>query len=194
MEEYKDGMFLGRAKSIGGELDVMVTIEQGQLVDVQLPVNKEHTGIGKEVAEALAEQILEKGTTEGVDAMSGATFTSNAVFEAADRALKCATTGYNDGKYKGSAQSIGGTIDEIVTVENGDITDITFELNNEHKGIGKEAAPIIAQSIIDANSTNVDTIAGATRTSEAVIKATQMCLDQASGEAMRALQEQTDEK
>lgn len=75
---------------------------------------------------------------------------------------------YKDGTYTGEGQGFGGAIDVSVTVSGGKITDIEV---TSHDGEGDayfSMATDIIQNIIDAQSTDVDTISGATFSSTGI--------------------------
>ncbi len=80
----------------------------------------------------------------------------------------------------GIAAGFGGDVTATVAIdENGVITDVTVDAPNETEGIGSAAAPKVAQAIVDAQSVNVDTVSGATLTSNAVIEAVTNALTEA---------------
>lgn len=184
MADYIDGTYVGRAQSLGGELVVTLTIAGGAPTNLEVTTCNDSDGIGKAAAPLVAQAILGAGTPEGVDGVAGATVTSGAVFEAATQAFRSAETGYNDGVYRGAAQSIGGYVELEVTVEQGVVADVRVLVNNESDGIGKVAVPLVAQAIADAGTPEgVDGVAGATVSSQAVLGATAACLAQACGSA-----------
>ena len=182
MAEYNDGTYVGRAQSLGGELAVTLVVTNGVPEDLAVTACSDSDGIGKVAAPLVAQAILAAGTPDMVDVVTGATVTSDAVFEAASRAFRCAETGYNDGRYRGAAQSIGGYVDIEMTIENGDVAAVDVRVNNESDGIGKVVVPLMGQAIVDADDpTAVDAMAGATVSSRAVLDAAASCLAQASG-------------
>ena len=82
-----DGTYEGSAKGMGGEVPVTVTVAGGKITEVTVGENSETQGIGTKAIEQLPAKIVEAGTTEGVDAVAGATITSKAIFEAIATAL-----------------------------------------------------------------------------------------------------------
>ena len=86
--EYADGTYEGTGKGIGGDVPVTVTVEGGKIASVEVGDNSETQGIGSNAIEQLPELIVEANGTEGVDGVSGATITSNAIFTAVDEALE----------------------------------------------------------------------------------------------------------
>ena len=86
--KYADGAYEGTGKGIGGDVPVTVTVEGGKIASVEVGDNSETQGIGSNAIEQLPELIVEANGTEGVDGVSGATITSNAIFAAVEEALE----------------------------------------------------------------------------------------------------------
>ena len=186
MADYMDGRYVGTSRGIGGRVDVAVTIENGELTDLELTRLKETNGIGQVAGPVVAQAILDNGGTDGVDLVTGATVTSAAVILACDQALAAAQGGYNDGTYDGTARGIGGRVDVRATFEGGRLADLELTRLKDTSGIGQVAGPMVLQEILDAGSTDVDIMTGATVTSSAVILAAQMAFDAASGAQFQA--------
>ena len=85
---YKDGTYEGEGKGIGGKVPVTVEVKDGKVASVTVGDNSETQGIGSKAIEQLPDQIVEANGTEGVDAVSGASVTSKAIFTAVDAALE----------------------------------------------------------------------------------------------------------
>jgi len=82
--------------------------------------------------------------------------------------------------YTASAVGYGGDVTVEVTVsEDGTINSINVDAPKETKEVGGAAAPKVAEAIIAEQSLAVDTVAGATITSQAVISATESALKEA---------------
>lgn len=87
-----------------------------------------------------------------------------------------------EGGYTGTqtASATGmGDLSVTLTFENGVVTDCEIDASNETPDIGQEAAAELAQAIVDGNTPNVDAVASATITSDAVVEAAQACFDAA---------------
>ncbi len=91
MSTVSDGTYEGTGKGIGGDVPVTVTVEGGTITSVEVGDNSETQGIGSNAIEQLPDAIVAANGTEGVDAVSGATVTSNAIFDAVNAALASAT-------------------------------------------------------------------------------------------------------
>lgn len=85
---YKDGKYSANAQGMGGSFEVTVTISGGKIAAVDVGGNQETAGIGDKAFEQLTKQIVYMNSTTGVDAISGATISSNALLNAVDDCLK----------------------------------------------------------------------------------------------------------
>ena len=86
---------------------------------------------------------------------------------------------YIDGTYEGIGTGKNPGIKVSVTINNEKITDITIIGYNDNEEYFNEAASIIPKNIIDAQSTNVVTVSGATLSSNGIIKAVEDALAKA---------------
>ena len=82
-----------------------------------------------------------------------------------------------------SADGFGGAVTVSVTVEDGKITNVTAEGANETQGIGSKAIEELPAKIVEAQSAAIDTVAGATVTSKALLSAAEAAIAQATGAA-----------
>ena len=78
---------------------------------------------------------------------------------------------YKDGTYTGSAQGFGGTITVQVTLASDEITDIQVTSASGEDSTYLSQAQSVISSIISAQSTDVDTVSGATFSSTGIINA-----------------------
>ncbi len=81
-----------------------------------------------------------------------------------------------DGVYEGSANGMGGAVKVAVTVSGGKITAVEVVEQNETAGISDPAIEQMPAKIVDAQSTDVDAVASATVTSEAIKEAVKAAL------------------
>ncbi|EHR34104.1 FMN-binding protein [Helcococcus kunzii] len=72
----------GEADGYKGKVTVEVTKDGDKITDLKIEGKDETPEIGQEAIKTLSKTITEKGTTEGIEAVSGATVTSEAVFKA----------------------------------------------------------------------------------------------------------------
>lgn len=80
-----DGIYTSSAQ--GCLSDVTVTVTGGRVTGVEIDASGETPELGGTAAETLADQLTKAGSTSGVDAVAGATMTSDAVFTAMDDCL-----------------------------------------------------------------------------------------------------------
>ncbi len=92
---------------------------------------------------------------------------------------KTATPTYQDGEWTGTALGYNDTITVSVTITNGSIADITILESSDDEPYYSWAKDEIPQSIIAAQSTEADTVSGATFSSKGIIDAVDDALQQA---------------
>ena len=194
---YTDGDYTAEGKGIGGKVPVTVTVKDGKVATVTVGDNSETQGIGSKAIEQLPAKIVEANGTEGVDAVSGATVTSKAIFSAVEDCLKQAAPAADDkaadakadkaeagalkdGSYTAEGKGIGGKVPVTVTVKDGKVSEVTVGDNSETQGIGSKAIEQLPAKIVEAGGTEgVDAVSGATVTSKAIFTAVDEALEQA---------------
>ena len=82
------------------------------------------------------------------------------------------------GQAKGSAQGFGGQVSVALTLKNGIIENAVVTGSAETAGIGADAVARAGKIIVNANSVEIDTISGASVTSNAIKEAGHAALDQ----------------
>ena len=110
------GEFTGSAMGFGGEVTVTLTLADGKITACTATGDKETTGVGSVVIDTFPAIVAESGSI-AVDAVSGATFSSNAFTEAAAAALTAA--GLNPDDYKTAIETAAGedrTVDVDVVI------------------------------------------------------------------------------
>ena len=86
--------------------------------------------------------------------------------------------------YASTQQGFGGEIPVEVVINNGKVVSVTADVSTETPELGGKAGPEVAAAIVAAGTTEgVDTVAGATVTSTAVLNAVNDCLAQAGAGA-----------
>lgn len=86
LAEYADGSYTGVGAGMGGDVNVSVTVEGGKIVSVEVGEHNETPGISDPAIEQIPAAIVEAQSAD-VEAVSGATVTSNAIKEAVKAAL-----------------------------------------------------------------------------------------------------------
>ena len=97
-------------------------------------------------------------------------------------ALGCAAE-YQPGTYTAEAKGFAGNVTATVTVTAAEITDVVLDVSGETPAIGGAAGETLKAAVLAAQSAEIDAVAGATVTSDAVKAAVQKCLDEAAGVA-----------
>lgn len=85
--KLKDGTYLGEGTGIEPGLKVSVVVLDGKISSVEVTENNETAGYCEPALEQIPGLIAEKNSTE-VDAVTGATLTSNAIKDAVNNALE----------------------------------------------------------------------------------------------------------
>ena len=80
-------VYEGTAEGYGGPVTVEVTVDEGDIVDIEVVSHDETDGFGDVAFEELIPEIIDNQGTDGVDIHSGATESSEALLEAVDEAM-----------------------------------------------------------------------------------------------------------
>ena len=88
---------------------------------------------------------------------------------------------YTPGEYSATQTGFGGDVTVTMTFDENAITNVVVVGDGETAGIGSRAVEDLPQSILDAQSAEVDGIAGATVSSNAILSAAKECIQLASG-------------
>ncbi len=193
---YKAGTYKASAqgKSNKAPVTVEVTVSDSAIKSIKVLSHKEsveNKKYGPVVTDALTKvpASIVKANSVDVDAIAQATITSNAVALAVAKALNkaIASPKYKAGTYKAEAmgKSKKAPVAVEVTVSASKITSIKV-LSHKESVENKKYGPVVTDaltklpaSIVKANSVDVDAIAQATITSNAVALAVAKALDKA---------------
>lgn len=93
------------------------------------------------------------------------------------------TENYKDGTYTGTASGYAPNLTVDVTVSGGKITNIEIVSHNESPGFYERAFETVPEEIISSQSTDVDTVSGATFSSKGIINAVEDALQDASSDS-----------
>lgn len=83
------------------------------------------------------------------------------------------------GTFTGTAKGLGGDVTVSITFEDSKIVDVTAEGKDETEGIGSKAIESMPEAMKEAGSINVDTVASATVTSNAILEAAKAAIEAA---------------
>ena len=180
----------GSAQGFASEVKVTVTVEDGKITGLEVDDSGEsYPSAGIERAnsvEKLIAAILEKGSTEGVDTSTGATFTSKAVVEATEKALAgggeaaaSGEIGFTAGSYEATADGYNGPTTVKVTFSDTKIEAIEIVSTAETGHVGDVAFDIMIPDMLEANGSGVDGVSGATFSSRALRNAVNDAAEQA---------------
>ena len=188
---YTDGTYTGVGEGYGGPIKVTVTVKSGQITKVNIDSAAEETAAYLNKAKAVINSIIEKQTWK-VDAVSGATFSSQGIMEAVEKAMSNKQTpsnnttpspvkrNYADGVYTGSGTGYkGSNIRVQVTIKGGKITAIEVLEAQKEGPRYKKAADGVIDAIMIRQNWDVDSISGATFTSNGIKEAVEIALDKA---------------
>ena len=136
----------------------------------------------------LQEQILAANSAE-IDGVAGATVTSNAVKEAAAKAINASkgmvaeAAVLTDGVYTATRESYQHEhVTVSVTITDGKIADVVIDEITDHPSTITDApCALIPAAIVENQTYNVDSVTGATFTSSSIKNAVRDCLEQAGG-------------
>lgn len=190
---YTPGTYTGEANGYGGKISVTITVDASSITNVTIDGADETPAIGGAALEELAGQAKNAQGSE-IDGVTGATMTSNAVKTALQNALNQAMgkedssekTALTDGVYsvKSTGYSWTGMISADVTVKDGKIEDIT--ITEEHESdtaeIGQTAFDLLIPRLIESQSLAVDSISGATATSNGIKNCVSEAITMAGGD------------
>ena len=194
MFKPKAETYVGVGQGLFGEVKVQVSIANGEITSVVVLESGETADVAAPALEQIPAAIVAAQSTD-VDVVAGCSFASRAIIAAVDDCLVQAglkeapeeTTaapapegGLQAGTYTASAQGMG-TVTVTVTIdESGVITGIELDVSGETAGLGDKGAEKVRDRILDAQSTEVDIVSGASMSSKAVIAAVSDCLAQAA--------------
>ncbi|ADH97811.1 FMN-binding protein [Salisediminibacterium selenitireducens] len=183
-----DGVFEASGEGYNDDIVVEVTVEDGEIVNIEILSHDETDGIGTDATDELPGIIVEANSAD-VDGISGATYSSDGIKEAVQNALdESAAAGGNggaagdlaDGVYETAAEGYNDDIVVETTVEGGVIVSVEILSHDETDGIGTDATDELPGMIVDANSADIDGVSGATYSSDAIKEAVQAAMDEAA--------------
>lgn len=90
---------------------------------------------------------------------------------------------YKPGTYSAKAAGMG-KVTVTMTFDANSITDVALDVSKETPDIGQAAAETLRRAILNSQSAEIDCVAGATVTSDAVKQAAAACIAQAKGEVV----------
>ena len=219
---YKDGTYTGSGTGFSGLIMVQVVIEGGKITDITIvsttddsPYIDNASALLKTIIATQSTNVdtvsgatyssvglisavrdaLQKagGSSAGDSALPTlAAANSNASVDAPSISAVSEPSSYRDGTYVGTGSGFAGAITVQVTVSDGKISDISVLSANDDSPYLDNAMSLL-NHIIASNSTNVDTVSGATFSSVGLIEAVRNALANAGADSGNNAEETTPE-
>ena len=206
--ELADGVYKGSATGFSGPVTVAVTIMDKKIISIDILSSTDDEAFFNR-AKAVIDRIIASQSFD-VDVVSGATYSSNGIIGAVKNALtgekdngvtgksKQGSTSesesdsslaeiaavqdasaYKDGTYYGTGKGFAGTMKVKVDISGGKIASISIVSTKDGDSYVKSASSLL-DTIVEKQSTNVDTVSGATFSSRGIIAAVRSALSQAA--------------
>lgn len=200
--DLPDGIYEGTGTGFAGKITVAVEIKDKKIVAITILNVEADDAAFFNRAKGVIDRIIQSQNLD-VDVVSGATYSSRGIISAVKNALtgekdsgktaenpgqgQGSTTlaaatdagAYKDGVYYGSATGFAGPIKVKVVITDGKIASVEIvETSDGSSYIGKASS--ITGKIVASQSTNVDTVSGATYSSVGIINAVRNALAQAA--------------
>lgn len=204
--DLADGVYKGSATGFSGPVTVAVTIMDKKITSIDILSSTDDEAFFNR-AKGVIDRIISSQSFD-VDVVSGATYSSNGIIKAVKNALtgekdktvtgkskqesasesdsssveKAAVqdaSAYKDGTYYGTGKGFAGTMKVKVDIAGGKIASISIVSTKDGDSYVKSASSLL-DTIVEKQSTNVDTVSGATFSSRGIISAVRSALSQAA--------------
>ena len=201
--KYTPGKYTGTGTSdaLGHTMTVEVTVSANKIESVKVV---EEDFDYDQPYDTMPDAIVEANGTEGVDAVSGSTETSNALIQAVEDALAQAmgvaveegdgSFTFTAGTYTGTGNGYNGPLTVDVTFSEDAVEKVEIKSSVETEHVGDVAFEYLPERIVAANGTGVDNISGATFSSAALKAAVNDAAEQANVSDLSAFKKNTIEK
>jgi uncharacterized protein with FMN-binding domain len=205
LSKINDGTYKGSGNGYRGVVKVAVVVKDHKITDITILSNVDDASFFNRAKSGVIASILSSQSLN-VDAVSGATYSSKGIIAAVKNALTgvtdqssaaAASAGvtaagtasklskadesgtYKDGTYEGSGTGFRGTVKVSVTIKNSKITNIKILSKQDDESFFRRAKSGVVSAILKKQSTNVDTVSGATYSSNGIIEAVRNALKKA---------------
>ena len=200
--DLPDGIYEGTGTGFAGKITVAVEIKDKKIVAITILNVEADDAAFFNRAKGVIDRIIQSQNLD-VDVVSGATYSSRGIISAVKNALtgekdsgktaenpgqgQGSTTlaasmdagAYKDGLYYGSATGFAGPIKVKVVITDGKIASVEIVETSDGSSYISKASSITGK-IVASQSTNVDTVSGATYSSVGIINAVRNALAQAA--------------
>ncbi|MBG9989201.1 FMN-binding protein [Aerococcaceae bacterium DSM 111176] len=184
------GALTGTAEGHNGPVTVSVEMDGDTITAVEIIEHEESPGYSDKAISDIPAAIVEANSTD-IEVISGASVSSNAIMEAVDNAV--ASVDSNTFASEGDVVTVeveghNGPVVVDVTFDGDNISAVEIVEHEESPGYSDQALEEIPAAIVEANSTDVEVISGASVTSNAIIDAVNQAVDE-KGIALAAVEE-----
>lgn len=196
---FQNGIYTGTGEGYRGKVTVTVKVADGKITELVLDDYADDKSYMERAKNRIFQEMISRQNTD-VDAVSGATYSSNGLIEAVNKALgndegegkkpeqeesedkqsfieAGRFQNLTDGVYTGSADAFRGDVEVQVTVEKQKVTDISILSYCDTEEYFFRAAPAVIEQMKAEQSLNVDAVSGATYSSNGVIHAVANALE-----------------
>ena len=196
---FQNGIYTGTGEGYRGKVTVTVKVADGKITELVLDDYADDKSYMERAKNRIFQEMISRQNTD-VDAVSGATYSSNGLIEAVNKALgndegegkkpeqeesedkqsfieAGRFQNLTDGIYTGSADAFRGDVEVQVTVEKQKVTDISILSYCDTEEYFFRAAPAVIEQMKAEQSLNVDAVSGATYSSNGVIHAVANALE-----------------
>ena len=184
--DLADGTYEGSANGFSGKIKVSVVIKNQTIRLINILSNSDDEAFFNRAKEGVTASILAKQSTD-VDTVSGATYSSRGIINAVKDALSSSDGeeqtvvakgdfALNDGYYEGTGNGFAGPVKLFIEIKDKSIIGIYIVKTSDDAGFFNRAKEGVTASILEKQSTDVDTVSGATYSSRGIIDAVKNAL------------------
>lgn len=187
--DLADGTYEGSANGFSGKIKVSVVIKNQTIRSINILSNSDDEAFFNRAKEGVTASILAKQSTD-VDTVSGATYSSRGIINAVKDALSSSDGeeqtvvakgdfALNDGYYEGTGNGFAGPVKLFIEIKDKSIVGIYIVKTADDAGFFNRAKEGVTASILEKQSTDVDTVSGATYSSRGIIEAVSNAMEAA---------------
>lgn len=168
----------GSGKGYAGDVVVEVVVDGDAIKSIAVVESSDTPGLSDSAFDEIIAVVLAAQNTEGIEAVSGATASSNGILEAIGSALASSAPS-GPVTYTGTGEGYAGEVVVKVTMEGGNIIAIEVVESSDTPGLSDGVFDeIIAAVMANQSVEGVDVIAGATGSSSGALAAIEEALAQ----------------
>ena len=187
--DLADGTYEGSANGFSGKIKVSVVIKNQTIRSINILSNSDDEAFFNRAKEGVTASIIAKQSTD-VDTVSGATYSSRGIINAVKDALSSSDGeeqtvvakgdfALNDGYYEGTGNGFAGPVKLFIEIKDKSIIGIYIVKTSDDAGFFNRAKEGVTASILEKQSTDVDTVSGATYSSRGIIEAVSNAMEAA---------------